>query len=139
MKSEKIKQFSVSILIVLSLFVSSISACCCSHHEKKAEIETPSCHGKTHEAEKQNDAVETNDADFFNVPCECSSEFAPKVFAKSENVKIEKQTAKLADSINIESKEVLQEKSVAKIEFSKPFYLSDSFYNLKSPRAPPTI
>ncbi|MCD9189340.1 MAG: hypothetical protein LUM44_23185 [Pyrinomonadaceae bacterium] len=139
MKSEKIKQFSVSILVVLSLFVSSISACYCAHHAEKAELETPSCHGKTHEAEKQDDAAQTNDADSFNVSCECSTEAAPKVFAKSENVKIEKQTAKLADSINFEIKEVLQKNSVAKIEFSKPLYLSDSFYNLKSPRAPPTV
>ncbi len=139
MKSEKIKQFSVSILIVLSLFVSSISACCCSHHTEKAETETPSCHGKMHEAEQSNQAVQANDADSFKIPCECSLESAPKGFAKSENLKIEKQTAKSVDSINFEIKEVLQEISASKIEFSKPFYLSDSFYNLKSPRAPPFI
>ena len=139
MKSEKIKRFSASILVVLSLFVSSISACCCSHHQEKVETEVSSCHVQTHETEEKKDSANVDDKDSINVPCECFMESAPKVFAKSENVKIEKQTAKLTSLIHFEIKQVLHMVTGEKIEFSTPFYLSDSTYNLKSPRAPPTV
>jgi len=37
MKSVKLKQFAVSLLALLSLFASSVSACACSHHQEKPE------------------------------------------------------------------------------------------------------
>lgn len=139
MKSEKLKQFSASILVVLSLFVSSISACCCSHHQEKVETEVPSCHAKTHETEEKKDSANVDDKDSINISCECFMESAPKVFAKSENVKIEKQTAKLTRLIHFEIEQVLHIVSGVKIEFSTPSYLSDLISNPKSPRAPPTV
>ena len=45
MKSVKLKQFAVSLLAILSLFASSVSACACSHHQEKPEVSPASCHG----------------------------------------------------------------------------------------------
>src|SRR5688500_9630439 len=41
----RIRQISIGILAVLSLFVSSVSACACSHHEQSSQPEQKSCHG----------------------------------------------------------------------------------------------
>lgn len=62
---------------------------------------------------------------------------APRVFAKSEIVKIEKQAAAISPNIAISINLTATIVPVEIVEFVKPFYLSDSFYNIKSPRAPP--
>lgn len=139
MKSEKLKQISAAILVVLSLFVSSVAACCCSHHQEKTAIETPSCHAEKHPTENRQESANADSADFYNIPCECFAESAPKVFAKSENIKVEKQSAKLALSIYFENREVLPNVSGVKVDFSTPFHITRFFDNLKSPRAPPIV
>lgn len=73
-----------------------------------------------------------------NLNCSCLQP-APKTFSKSELVKIEKQAAKNAPIIEVEFEIIAPIAKTAKADFSKPFYLSDSFYNLKSPRAPPRL
>jgi len=131
---KKSKQIAVGLLIVLSLFVSSVSACVCSHHAPKVETEVSSCHGHS-ETNKKNASGENVSDLNSNDECFCIQP-APRVFSKSETIKFEKQTAVLPFS-EIEFKAVSQIVSDANIYFEKPFYLSDSFYNLKSPRAPP--
>ncbi|MEP6900788.1 MAG: hypothetical protein ABJA66_03500 [Actinomycetota bacterium] len=139
MNKQRWRQFSASFLIVLSLFVSSVSACVCSHHHtEKVEIKTSSCHEHSGNKQNQNanssETLETFDSDD---KC-CCVESAPKIFSKSETIKIEKQTAVLPFS-RVEIKAVSRVVSVERIYFEKPFYLSDSFYNIKSPRAPPRL
>lgn len=147
-KQTKLKQYAASVLVVLSLFVSSIAACCCSHHEEKAEIETASCHAETHDsASKKTEAAdsaatksqtksETDQNGGLNVPCECSVESAPKVFAKNENVKIEKQSLTAA-VVKLPEAEFASSIAAFQSVFVAPFYLADSFYNLSPGRAPP--
>ena len=142
MEDTKLKQLAMSFLIVLSFFVSSVAACCCSHQQEKAEIEAPSCHTQTHEAKTEkhqaSNSAETEQVGELNIPCECFVQHAPKVFAKSENVKIEKQSLTIAASALPKEVFVL---SVISFEsnFAAPFYLSDSFYNLSPGRAPPRL
>jgi hypothetical protein len=139
MKNRRLRQFSGSFLIVLSLFISSVSACVCSHHHtEKVEINTSSCH--EHFDHKQNqDATSSETVQTFDSDTECCCiQSAPRVFSKSETIKIEKQTAVLLFS-KIEIKAVSPVVSVENIYFERPFYLSDSFYNIKSPRAPPRL
>ncbi len=123
----RLKQFSLAILVVLSLFASNIAACCCSHHQEKTETKIPSCH--------QKNGSEISDS--FKRPCVCSIEFAPKIFAKSDTVKIKKQAAKIASIVSIKFDAVSKIVADENFNFPKPFYLSDSFYRHKSPRAPP--
>lgn len=122
-------------LIILSLFASTLAACCCSHHQEKAELIVPSCHQQQSERSTEIDE-KTNS---FDIPCGCSMESAPKVFAKSENIKIEKQAATIASFVSIKFDLTETKVPVANFNFAKPFYLSDSFYRQKSPRAPPIV
>jgi hypothetical protein len=125
----------------LSVFASSIAACC-SPHEEKPEIETASCHSQTHEtkAEKNQaaDSVETNSeinqTGELNVPWECSIESAPKVFAKNENIKIEKQSVTTA-RLKLPEAEFASSIISFQSVFVAPFYLSDSFYIYSPGRA----
>ena len=134
-KMARLKNISVSLLVILSLFASTVAACCCSHHQEKVEIKVPSCHQTSHEK----DSATTENLDFLNIPCVCLMESAPKVFAKSESIRFEKQTAKMASIVSIKFDVISPTVSVEKFVFAKPFYLSDSFYNQKSPRAPPFV
>lgn len=67
----------------------------------------------------------------------CCFQSAPKVFSKSAFVSIEKQTAEVLPAIKVEFETISQIAAARPANFSQPFYLSDLFYNLKSPRAPP--
>ena len=130
---KKTKQIAGGFLIILSLFVSSVAACVCSHHAEKVEAEVSSCHEHSEPAPAaptgQVRQIDSND------DCGCIRP-APRVFSKSETIKIEKQAAVLTFSL-AGTKAVLTAVSVENFFFEKPFYLSDSFYNSKSPRAPP--
>jgi hypothetical protein len=142
-------------LVVLSLFVSSISACACHHDSIQAvgehcqpklqhshEAENSSQHPRGEAIEQQHHANLTeaeNDSISFSENGCCCIKPAPKVFAKSETVKSEKQMAKLSLSAQIEINLTAQIVSVKTAEFIRPFYLSDSFYNISPGRAPPRL
>ena len=139
MKSLKLKQFVISLLAMLSLFVSAVSACTCSHHQAKQEIETPACHEHSAKIVKNHDAdtTETTESSISETGCVCF-QTAPKVFAKSETVKFKKYAAGIA---NLALPTIVSATEIAavKIDFTKPFYLSDSFYNISPGRAPPVL
>jgi len=96
MKSVNLKQFVTSLLALLSLFVSTVSACTCEHHQAKTETEPPSCHAhpaKTETAQNHDaDSPETIKTSISEAGCVCF-QTAPKVFAKSETVKFKKYAA----------------------------------------------
>lgn len=143
MKNKMIKQFSISILTVLSLFVSSVAACACTHHQFKTETDAPSCHQAAHESENKNSSgkneVQTLDQIAFDTSCVCFVPSTAKAFGKSETIKIQKQAAFFASEIEIVYGFVLaRAPSATRFEFSKTS-LSDSSYNIKSPRAPPRL
>lgn len=135
MKNQRLKQFAASFLVVLSLFVSSVAACSCSHHQEKVETDAaPSCH--QHSAE--NLSAETSATFDATDDCVCAQS-APRVFAKSEVVKIEKQAAVISSGIKVSVTLTASISAVKTSDYSKPLYLCDSFYNIKSPRAPPVL
>lgn len=152
MKKTKLKRYAASVLIVLSLLVSSVAACCCAHHEEKTKAETASCHADAHDSSSTKTQADDSAAtksettsgkkseidhnDELNVPCGCSVQPAPKVFAKNENVKIEKQAVTVA-VVKLPEAEFAASIVAFESVFAAPFYLSDSFYNLSPGRAPP--
>ncbi len=139
MNSLKLKQFALGLCIVLSLFASSVAACGCSHHQEKVETDALSCHqqrAETH-SEEMPMPPETANVNFSaDDICVCSQS-APRVFAKSEIVKIEKQAKADLPKLIVAAGLVATVLTAENYYFSKPFYLSDSSYNIKSPRAPP--
>ena len=143
MKSLKLKQFAFSLLAVLSLFVSAVSACDCSHHQAKQETEAPaSCHEHSIKTEQSSDvdATQTNATAISENACVCF-QTAPRAFAKAETVKFGKQAAAVA-AVSLSAPPAIvfvSPSAQAKIDFIKPFYLSDSFYNLSPGRAPPVL
>ena len=139
----KIERFAASILIVFSLFVSTIAACCCDHYEEKAAVEVPSCHAQTAETKTENhherkDSNETAQFNSIDANCECLAFSAPKVYAKNENVKAEKQ-ALTSETVKLPEAEFAASIAAFESVFAAPFYLSDSFYNISPGRAPPRL
>ena len=131
---KKTKQIAIGLFVILSLFVSSVAACVCSHHTEKVETESVSCH---QQAEAEPETAPAAKSAEYGSSDECSCMLpAPRAFSKSETLKIEKQSAALPFS-RTEIKPVAAVLPAESHYFEKPFYLSDSFYNLKSPRAPP--
>ena len=135
------KQFVLIFCCMLSLFVSSVSACACSHHQEKPKTEVTSCHGHTEEANaessRDNNSSETIQTIISEGKCFCIQS-SPKVIAKSEKVKIEKQQIAVLPYLQGRTAFVFQTISV-KSAFITPFYLTDSFYNLTPGRAPPGL
>lgn len=159
MNSNRARKLAVSLWIVLSLFVSTVSACTCAHdsvqtenhcqlpvtqhlHDSENSENTDYSHSApTHSHESSAEHHESETAENFSdaiSPDECCCfQSAPRVFAKSETVKIEKQSAAVLPYSAIDFQLNAPIITIANVDFAASFYLSDSFYNLKSPRAPP--
>ncbi|HEX8734475.1 MAG TPA: hypothetical protein VF721_04080 [Pyrinomonadaceae bacterium] len=143
-QAQTLKQFVLISCCVLSLLASSVSACICPHHREKTLTEAPSCH--SHAAENVAAVEQTNNADSpetINTSASeadacCCVQPAPKVVAKSENVKLEKQAAAESAATPLAVVFAVQIVSVEN-NLPKPLYLTDSFYNLSPGRAPPRI
>lgn len=144
MKSARLKQLGLAFCLLVSLFVSSVSACTCSHHPEKVETETSSCHEHSEAANTEpteHHSSDSNESALSVVPADecCCIEPAPRVFAKSETVKVEKQSAALPQSSLDKAALIAEIVLVKSIDFETPFYLTDSFYNLSPGRAPPVL
>lgn len=156
MQKQRIKQLGASFLIVLSLFVSSISAACtCSHESKIGEhcqnsTETKNDEHAAHEHSRETSGAnvhhqheeKTNSSQFASMTesnCCCVVQLAPRAVAKAENVKIEKHPAAILPATPLEFALNHQPISIKSGEFFKAFYLSDSFHNLAPGRAPPRL
>lgn len=138
MKNKKLGKFAAILLAVLSLLTSSVAACACSHHQSEVETAAPSCH--EHSAQSSEMPMSPEYAATFDAADECVCiKSAPRVFAKSEIVKIEKQAAAISPNVFVSVKLNAPIVKAETAYFIKPSYLSDSFYNLKSPRAPPVL
>jgi hypothetical protein len=135
-----------AILAVLSLCVSSVAACACTHHHPvKVEVETEqsSCHGAAHHAEpgpqQETQAVESGKPDFADSSCECSVQAAPRAFVKKDNLKVAKPAIAQAVT-DPETVLVLAGSYYTSTGFySAELFVSDPHYNLTPGRAPPRL
>lgn len=147
MKKAKLKQTGLVVYLIVSLFVSAVSAGTCLYHPKDARTtaDTSSHHPHSEKAHEQissehhesADSSETARSVVPNDGC-CCVEPARKVFAKIENLKIEKQSLAVLPASQVVVAFVPQ-KFTVKSEFIAPFYLTDSFYNISPGRAPPIL
>ena len=111
MKNMKIRQLSLIFLALLSLFVSSVSACTCSHHQEKVEVDVSSCHQHSPEAkaEQHHDTQSKKIQSIISETECCCIQPAPKVVAKSESLEIDNQILASGDE-NIKSSERVLER-----------------------------
>lgn len=141
MKSMKIKQYVVSFLALLSLFAYSISACERSYQQEKKQTVSASCHEHSPTAKAAQNRDDDSSKKVETIASETGGiclQPAPKLVAKSETIKFEKHLAVILIVKPIEIAYARHTVS-AKNVFSKPFCLSDSFYNLSHGRAPPHL
>lgn len=154
MKNQRLKQFAASLLVVLSLFISLVAACTCSAHESatnepshcepQLSVKTEENHAHQHLPYAQigsqiDDKLTTDLSASFSENACCCVQSAPRVAAKTENIKVEKQKSAITQISEIEPILVSQLVIVKTIDFVSPFYLSDSFHNLTPGRAPPRL
>jgi hypothetical protein len=81
------KHLLVTVTAMLSLFVSAVSACACSHHEATKAVVESSCHGPSHEAP----AAEQPNllGSHFESDCNCYVRTpVPAVVAKKDDKKV---------------------------------------------------
>lgn len=142
MRRIKITRFGAVFYLIISLLVSTISACACSHHTGKVETDGSSAghqHSETVATESHHNPAANQSARYVDSQDECCCVAPPsKISVKSENVKVEKHRLTIATVSPIEIVFVPQIVSV-KSEFTAPSYLTNSFYNLTPGRAPPAL
>ena len=81
------KHVLVTVTAMLSLFVSAVSACACSHHEPVQKAVESSCHGPSHEAPaaEQPDLRTTH----FESDCKCFVQtFNPAIVANKDERRV---------------------------------------------------
>ena len=90
MKFRRKTQVLSTLLAVMSLFVSAVSACACSHHEPvRPALETASCHGPSH-AQPETSTVETSEESIgFEGDCNCFAKSpVPGIIAKTDQKRV---------------------------------------------------
>ena len=128
----RLHRLGLAVGLVLCLFASSASACACRHHQKAEALpQEPSCHAHAKKKSQQ----KTADASLDDSPCICFDN-SSKLSAKSGSTKLKNQpaiaTVAMAD---VAFDTGISDKALS--EYAKPFFLSDSFYNISPGRAPP--
>ena len=96
MKLVRTKQLLVTVTAILSLFVSAVSACACSHHET-VKVETESCHSSSHAAPA---AEQSTDSNYVETDCNCLVRDAvPAIVAKKDDKRatVERQIAEVVE------------------------------------------
>lgn len=140
MKNRRLKQFILSLMVVLSLLASSVSAArVCSHHgQASAENHAASCHQMMMNDAETTQVSDSNEAASSDVGCHCFVKLPqPFVVGKSETVKTQKNPAVLPLMITPEKASVVAEIAPVKSLSARHFYNSNRLRKLLPARAPP--
>jgi hypothetical protein len=70
--------------------------------------------------------------------CICA-DTTPRIFAKSERPPLQPNVAVLVHVADSQFASVVLVIAQTRIDFERPFYLTDSFYNLSPKRGPPVL
>ena len=83
MLMKRANKMFISLAAVLSLLVSALAACACSHHQPQVNTEPPSCHSSSHGTDT---ASEPSLRESFGAGCNCFvNSPSPAITAKSES------------------------------------------------------
>ena len=141
MKHRTVK-IATGTLFILSLLVSSVSACSCPHHEDAAAPEATlrHLHSHSHEAESRHDSSKGSPRAISTVSPEdcCCMQLAPKAVTKPEVTKSEGKALnssllRLADPL------FALVSVVGRIGFRASSFVAHSNHNLTPGRAPPRL
>ena len=83
-------QIFPTLIAVLSLFVSAVSACACSHHEPvKPAVEKSSCHGPSDEQQTEEVVETTPEGAHLEADCNCFVKTpVPGIIAKTDDKRV---------------------------------------------------
>ena len=95
--TKRIRQLLIGILAVLSLSVSSIAACACSHHGADRASQKY-CHSPAPKKHEKQGSLATTPS--FNESCLCVQP-AIKLSAKAEGFKLKKQVSAFSDGLEL--------------------------------------
>jgi hypothetical protein len=137
----RLKMIFLSVLATLSLGMASVSACPCSHHVG-ANRTAVSCHGHTDmpdmDGGHERPRADTGDCIDNDGDCICA-ETASRTFARSFTPHLQQFVA-VHTPVVVEIAQPTTVRVVTpRIDFERPFYLTDSFYNLSPKRGPPVL
>lgn len=127
---DKIRQLALGIIAVLSLSVSSVAACACSHHQPSPQP-AKSCHGPTHGESNSNGLALPNVGE----SCVCVQP-APDRSVKSESFKFKKHTPGFIDGPTIEPAEFRLSRIASSVDSPQSVYSSELSASVFS-RGPP--
>jgi hypothetical protein len=135
----RLKHLSVSILVTLSMFVSAVSACACSHHQPAVAAESNSCHSASHH-QPEAETAESGQSDSAGTSCACFLKTpAPVIITKAEARKAKSQSNAVNSVGNIDVERIefhaflLPESDLQRTNL----YKSGEIASLKPSRAPP--
>ena len=131
----------ISLAAVLSLFVSVVSACACSHHQSQVKTDPPSCHSSSH-GEPAAAADEPASTETFGAGCNCFVNTpAPAITAKSEKKRFsyEKHLGALAALVIPDAIDLQPRYRHADGPESPPSFFKGQSLSFGPPRAPPRL
>jgi hypothetical protein len=130
--AKRIRQLLIGILAVLSMSVSSVAACACSHHDE-APKEKLSCHSKPKPPHRKSHHASTKPA--AGEGCDCA-QLAPRASVKAEGFKLKKHASPFAKGFDLPVAEYTLDRYVTG-SHSIHVYLTSIFLESSSSRGPP--
>ncbi len=139
-RNRRLKQFGMSLVIVMSLFASTFAACAC----RRADMEdhTFSCHQMTGAMEESPNLSTDEAKKFTNISenCNCFAKISqPFVVNKSADFKSQKHPAILFSMPKVENTNLILTIVSVKTSFANRFYNSNYLRKLTPARAPPVV
>lgn len=139
--TKQIRSILFSVLAVLSLFVSTVSACACAHHRADVKPAEDSCHVQSHSSREG--SVQTAESETgIDEVCTCFvNQPSPYVLAKSDKKKSADQTPVFdipVDRVLVETDLSISQTSATHFGFNSNLYFS--LLSISTPsRAPPRL
>ncbi|MGQ0540716.1 MAG: hypothetical protein ACT4O9_02550 [Blastocatellia bacterium] len=137
---KRIRQLSIGLVAVLSLFVSAVSACACSHHQPPKTAIENSCHGSIHTAEEAPIAA-GGPVSSFDADCNCFVRASvPAIISKSGEKKnlFGKEIAVVENLFVAFSLEYVFDSDDASLSTDLPVY-TPHYFAYRPSRAPPRL
>ncbi|HEV8592961.1 MAG TPA: hypothetical protein VGQ55_12725 [Pyrinomonadaceae bacterium] len=142
MTRHRTSQIAVGIIFILSLLVSSVSACTCSSHEhadRHTDIAAHHSHNKDEGHHGDADETSTAISDAASQGECCCVSPAPKVSTKSETIRIEGKHLLNTQSVKFLETEFVSYSDAPIVNVDTRVLLSDPHFNLSPGRAPPRL
>jgi hypothetical protein len=130
----RIQRIAIGILAVLSLSVSSVAACSCSHHGAETQP-SKSCHGDSHEKHQKKEQDLRSPR--MGESCVCI-QATTQLYAKSESFKLKKLAPAFPGIVSVRATEIRPTLIPDDFPSRSPLYTSRLVTSVL-PRGPPVL